>query len=71
MHGCMDDLTTESSFDSKATWVIDVFQAYVLTCEDVTNSDSNVQAFYKDDLLIHSVLLLPFSPTCILFKILL
>ena len=23
-HGCMDDLTTESSTDSQATWVVDV-----------------------------------------------
>ena len=23
-HGCMDDLTNESSFDSRGTWVIDV-----------------------------------------------
>ena len=23
-HGCMNDLTTESSFDSQATWVINV-----------------------------------------------
>ena len=28
MHECMDDLTTERSFDSQATWVIDVLGIY-------------------------------------------
>ena len=27
-HGCMDDLTTEISFDSQALWVIDVLGIY-------------------------------------------
>ena len=27
-HGCNDDLTTEHSFDSQATWVIDVLGLY-------------------------------------------
>ena len=31
-HGCMDDLTNERSFDSKGTWVIDVFGLFFLTC---------------------------------------
>ena len=28
-HGYMDDLTTERSFDSKATWVIDVLGLFL------------------------------------------
>ena len=27
-HGCMDDLTTERSFDPQATWVIDVLDVF-------------------------------------------
>ena len=27
-HGCMDDLTTERSFGSQATWVIDVLGVF-------------------------------------------
>ena len=27
-HGCMDDLPIETSFDSKATWVIDILSLF-------------------------------------------
>ena len=30
--GCMDDLTTERSFDSQGTWVIDVLGLSFLRC---------------------------------------
>ena len=29
-HGCKDDLTTERSFDSQATWVVGIFVTYHL-----------------------------------------
>ena len=29
-NGCMDDLTTERSFESQATWTIDVFGLFLL-----------------------------------------
>ena len=32
MDACIDDIATEHSFDSKATWVIDVFGLFFVTC---------------------------------------
>ena len=39
-HGCMDDLTTERSFVSQATWVIDVLGLFFL---HVINGDLKSQ----------------------------
>ena len=44
--GCMDDLTTECSFDSQAAWVIDVPGLFLdMLFVDVCTSDRLVQIY--------------------------
>ena len=31
MHGCMDDLTSERSFDKRATWILEVLGSFFTT----------------------------------------
>ena len=54
-HGCMDDLTTERSFDSQATWAIEVLGlsfdissmgVYNQALADVRSTDAGIICLY-------------------------
>ena len=44
-HGCMDDLTTELSFDVQATWVNDVLDI-IFDMADVRSTGAGIKLWY-------------------------